>query len=119
VIKVVFGINRREGMALEDFLQYWGENHAALVKEVAQALNIRRYIQTHPTRHALATAMASGRGCALGFDGIAELWWDSADDLKAASPEAREGMRRLLEDEKRFMDLPGSVLFLGEEHPVL
>jgi hypothetical protein len=54
-------------------------------------------------------------------DGVAELWWDSFEDLaaNAADPAAREAGRMLLEDEKRFIDLTRSPLWWGEEREII
>ena len=52
---------------------------------------------------------------------MAELWLDSLDALVAAgSAEAgRAASAALLEDERRFIDLERSPLFLAEEHVVI
>jgi len=52
---------------------------------------------------------------------VAELWWESRDDLEAAlgTPEAQEAARALLEDEERFIDLARSALWLGTERPII
>jgi len=52
---------------------------------------------------------------------VAELWWDRTEDLieAAASPDGRKAAQDLLEDERRFIDLKRSALWIGEEHPVV
>ncbi|MEW6270991.1 MAG: EthD domain-containing protein [Thermodesulfobacteriota bacterium] len=66
-------------------------------------------------------ALRASRGGPDGFDGIAELWWHSAEDLAAAtaSEEGRRASLELLEDERRFIDLARSPLWLAREHEVL
>ena len=56
-----------------------------------------------------------------GYDGVAELWWDSREDLKAggATPEGRAAGTRLLDDERAFIDLARSPLWLAEEHAII
>jgi hypothetical protein len=50
------------------------------------------------------------------FDGVAELWWNSFDDIMSNdSAEAQAAGLALLEDERKFIDLPRSPLFFGEE----
>jgi hypothetical protein len=52
---------------------------------------------------------------------VAELWWDSLEDLIAgysSEPGQAAGVE-LLEDERRFIDLPNSPLWLGEENVVV
>jgi hypothetical protein len=54
-------------------------------------------------------------------DGVAELWWDSIDDLVgAAVSEERQIAQQLpLEDERRFIDVANSPVWLGEEIAVI
>lgn len=55
------------------------------------------------------------------YDGAAELLWDSIEDLVEASSsrEGREAGKELLEDERRFIDLPNSSLFYVREHEIV
>jgi uncharacterized protein (TIGR02118 family) len=122
MIKLVFTIRRREGMTKEEFQRYWREEHAALVKRHAEVLHIRRYVQTHARDTIADEPLAASRESEPHpFDGVAELWWDSVEDLLAASA-SEEGLvaaGELLEDERRFIDLPRSPIWLGEENVVI
>lgn len=55
------------------------------------------------------------------YNGAAELLWDSIEDLVEASSsrEGREAGKELLEDERRFIDLPNSSLFYVREHEIV
>ena len=88
---------------------------------VQEVLRIRRYVQTHSLPLAASASLIQVRGGPEGYDGVAELWWDSLDDLarNASDPAALEAGRMLLEDEKRFIDLTRSPLWWGEEHDVI
>jgi len=122
MIKLVFTLRRREGMTREDFQHYWREKHAPLVQRHAEILHIRRYVQVHLQETELNEAFAAPRGSEPQFyDGVAELWWDSPEDLAAvlASESALAAALELLEDEQRFIDLPRSPLWLGEENVVV
>jgi len=122
MIKLVFTIRRRDDMTREEFQRYWRENHAPIVKRNAETLRIRRYVQVHARETELDEALAASReGQANVYDGVAELWWDSLEDLMAAyaTPEGQAAGAELLEDEKRFIDLPRSTLWLGEENVVV
>jgi uncharacterized protein (TIGR02118 family) len=122
MIKLVFTLRRREGMSREEFQRYWREQHAPLVKSHAEALRVRRYVQTHARETDLDELISTSRGSEPGFyDGVAELWWDSIEDLLAAySTDAGQAAgAALLEDEQRFIDLRRSPLWLGEEHEVI
>jgi uncharacterized protein (TIGR02118 family) len=122
MIKLVFMLRRREGITREDFQRYWSQQHAELVKRHAELLGIRRYVQTHARDTDLDGALASSRGSEPGqYDGVAELWWDDIDALvRAASSEAGQAAQlELLEDERRFIDVANSPIWLGEEIVVL
>ena len=109
-------------MTREEFQAYWREIHAPLVSRHAEALRIRRYIQTHAKSSELAAAQSAARGSEPDvYDGQAELWWDSMDDIVAAAttPAGRQAAIELLEDERRFIDLEQSPLWVGEEHAVV
>ncbi len=122
MIKLVFTLRRREGMTREDFQRYWREKHAPLVQRHAETLHIRRYIQVQLRETDLDEAISAPRGSQPRFyDGVAELWWDSLEDLTAAftTDAGQTAAAELLEDEQRFIDLPNSPLWLGEENLVI
>lgn len=122
MIKIIFCLRRRDHLTLEAFHDYWLEQHAPLVRQVAPILRIRRYTQSRLYDNPLLASTIKARGCdPRAFDGVAELWWDSAEDIIAAgaTPEGRAAGRRLLADEKTFIDLPNSFLFYAEEYQII
>jgi uncharacterized protein (TIGR02118 family) len=122
LIKLVFTIRRREGMTREEFQRYWRDEHAQLVERHAEVLRIRRYVQTHARDTEADAALAGARGSEPGhYDGVAEIWWDSVEDLLevSSSEEGQVAANALLEDERRFIDLPSSPIWLGEENVVI
>jgi uncharacterized protein (TIGR02118 family) len=120
MVKLVYVIRRREGMAPEEFRRYWLEDHAPKVEAVAKGIRACRYVQSHTIDTPLNAAFVESRGLSPFFDGITEVWWDSLDDLEAAasSPEGAEALQMLLEDEQRFIDLGRSTIFMTEEHEI-
>lgn len=122
MIKLLFALRRREGMTREEFQRYWREQHAPLVKRHAETLQIRRYVQVHSLETDLDEAIAAPRGSQPHFyDGVAEISWDSFEQLAAAfSSEAGQAAAgELLEDERRFIDLRSSPIWLGDDHVVI
>ena len=51
---------------------------------------------------------------------MAEIWWESTEDVEAAmgSPEGMAAGSALLEDEKTFIDLSRSPIWLAHEHEI-
>lgn len=122
MIKIIFCLRKLPSLSDEQFQRYWREDHAALVREVAGVLNIRRYVQSHAFADPRVAPAVDARGVdAPPYDGLAELWWDDMDAILAAGAtrEGRAAGRRLLEDEKRFIDLKASPLFYALEHEII
>src|SRR5262245_7927237 len=121
MVKLVFCARRLPQLSRAEFQRYWREVHGPLVRQHAEALRIRRYVQVHTLDDPLQDALRAGRGGPEAFDGVAELWWDSREDLMGArdDPAWRRAGQILLEDERRFIDLARSPLWIGEEHPII
>ena len=120
MIKFIYCVRRRPDLTPEGFRKYWIENHGPLVRSFAQTLKARRYVQSHTLDTPLNTYAQQPRGTREPYDGITEIWWDSAEDLGAAlsTPEGQEANRILSEDEARFCDLPKCSVFFTEEHTI-
>ncbi len=118
MIKLTFCLRRLPELSYPAFRRYWLETHGPLVQSFQPALGFRRYAQIHSLTGPLAEAMAVSRGGPEPFDGVAELWWDDIEILERLSrdPDARAARAALVEDEKKFIDLPRSPLWLGEEY---
>ncbi len=121
MIKLVFVLKRLPELSLEEFQTYWYEQHAPLVKEYAPALGIKRYVQQHTMDTPLNPVLRAGRGGPEPFDGVAELWWESLEELQThtATPEGQQAAASLLEDERRFIDLARSPIWLCHERPIV
>ena len=121
MVKLVFVLRRRSDLTLEEFQTYWRDTHAPLVASHAATLGIRRYVQTHTLDSPFNTALQASRGGPAPYDGVAELWWDSPESLAAgtATPEGQQAALELLEDERRFIDLDNSPLWVAQEHQIV
>jgi uncharacterized protein (TIGR02118 family) len=121
MIKLSFCLRRLPRLSREEFQKYWFEEHAPLVRRHAAVLRIERYVQTHALPVDAADVLRATRGGPPGYDGVAELWWKSEEDLAAATstPAALEAGRILLEDEARFIDLANSPLFFSREREIV
>ena len=121
MVKLTFCLRRLPHLSREEFQRYWLQVHGPLVRQHAAALRIARYVQVHTEGSPLNGALAKLRGAPEAYDGVAELWFESADDLQLAgrSPEGRAAGAALLEDEKRFIDHARSPLWLGREQSIV
>ena len=73
MVKVITFLKRKVGMPVEEFQRYWREQHPAVVTRLP---GVRRYVQSHT----LAADYAAGEPI---YDGIAEVWADNTDALRA------------------------------------
>jgi len=122
MVKLTFALRRRSDLSREDFQRYWRDTHAPLVRARAGTLRIQRYVQAHTASTPLDDALRASRGGSVEpFDGVAELWWDSVEDLAEAmtSPEGAQAAGELLADEAKFIDLEASPIWIAREEVVL
>lgn len=119
--KLTFCLRRRPELTREEFQAYWRTTHAQLVADRAGPLRIRRYVQVHtvdlPGLHS-AMQRRNG-GSPEPFDGIAEIWVDSIDDLASDDPALRSAGAELLADERNFIDLENSPMFVTSEQVIV
>ena len=114
---MVFCLRRAPGIDAEEFSRYWREEHAALFARYAQTLAVRRYTQTHRLPGRLNEALREYRGAPDGYDGVAEVWFDNLDELRAAltSDTGRTAADALIADERHFIDHARSPIWIGEQ----
>jgi uncharacterized protein (TIGR02118 family) len=106
VVKALTYITRRPGMSVEAFQEHWRTRHADVVVKLP---GIRRYVQSH--------ALPSGYARRdLPFDGIAEIWFDDTDAMRALA--GTPAYAAVVEDEARFIDRARMGLLLTEEHVI-
>jgi uncharacterized protein (TIGR02118 family) len=121
LVKLVYCLRRLPNLSLAEFQRYWLATHGPMVRKHAQVLGIRRYVQVHTLDDEANQRLREGRAGTEAYDGVAELWWESREALMKAfsSPEGQAAATELLEDERRFIDLARSSLWLAEEHPIV
>jgi uncharacterized protein (TIGR02118 family) len=104
MIKVCELVRRRPGASVEEFQAYWRSTHGPIVSAIP---GVRRYVQSHP--------LAGGyRRGGLPYDGVAEIWADDKDALRAmaATPEFAAAKA----DEPNFIDTSALVELVVDEH---
>ncbi len=123
MVKLVFLAYRKEGMSAEEFQDYWENQHAPLVKSLADSVGIRRYVQTYAIDTPLNVAFSEARGMEFETppDGIAEAWWDSLEALEEAfaGPDGEKAGATLVEDESKFLDFSRCSAYLSGEREIV
>jgi uncharacterized protein (TIGR02118 family) len=107
LVKGVWQLKAKAGMAREEFQRYWIDVHGGLARELP---GLRRYVQSHLVDDAYLYAEPR-------HDGIAELWFDDPEALAAAfdSPAGR----KLQEDGPKVFDMGMLRFFLAREDVVI
>jgi len=98
MIKFIYCVRRQPDLDPDAFRDYWLKQHGPLVKSLASALKAQRYVQSHTLDTPLNAAAQQLRGTSEPpYDGMTEIWWNSAEDLMAAlsTPEGQEANRTL------------------------
>src|SRR5262249_11371270 len=101
--------------------RHWYEIHAPLVRKHQKALRIVRYIQFHSDLGPLTEKLRAFRHSPEPYDGVAEIWDESREVVKALgkNPKTRAAKREQLEDEKSLVDLARSPIWIGEERVII
>ena len=104
MVKLVVYFKRRADMEVEPFQEYWRTRHAEVVRGLP---GIRRYVQSH-------TLLGGYRKGEPAFDGIAEVWFDDVDAIRAL--DGGGALRAVQEDEARFIDRSTMRTLVTDEH---
>jgi len=103
MLKICEILYRRPGMSVEDFQSHWLGTHGPIVARIP---GIRRYVQSHPK-------LGGYRKGDLICDGVAEIWVDDKNALKAMTPTAEFAAAN--RDEPNFIDGDRLVELLTSE----
>jgi uncharacterized protein (TIGR02118 family) len=116
VIVLTYCMHRLPQLTHQAFIDYWGDRHAPLMRRHQGILRVTRYVQLCATQSELNLRVARFRGGPPAFDGIAEVWYDSWEAFSAAAkdPAAQVARDELLQDERRFIDLARSPVWVNE-----
>lgn len=106
MIKLVYCITKKAGMADDEFFCYWRNVHGPIGARIP---GLRKLVQSH-------RVTIGGDQHHPDYDGVAELWFDDAAALLAArqSPEWEASSR----DEANFIDREKVAYFVSEEHVI-
>src|SRR5437879_2092832 len=84
MVKLIICAKRKTWMTRKEFDAYWQNQHGPLVKSVPEFMrHVRKYVQCHIVENSVPL------GVAAPYDGVAELWFDSAEEIAQAFNEPR------------------------------
>jgi uncharacterized protein (TIGR02118 family) len=99
MIKLVVGLVKKDGTSIEEFREHWHEEHAPRASEIPQ---MNRY----------TTAVALDPEGSV-YDGIAELYFDSPEDIDEAVES--EAMQWALDDLENFTETDENTQMVLDE----
>ena len=112
MVKMIAFLKRNPAMTHEEFTRYWHDRHGPLVMSVPEfRRHLRKYVQCHTVR------AAGPLGAASDCDGVAELWFDSAQAMAQAFSEPRY-LEIVRPDEKKLLDFDKLLVCVTEEIPI-
>ena len=106
MVKMVAFFKRKPGMSVEAFHNYWRTTHAEIVVRMP---GIRKYVQSH-------TLLSGYRKGEPAYDGVAEVWFDGTQAMRALAQTAEYAAVRA--DEPNFIDLSTMGSIITEEHVI-
>lgn len=119
--ELLFCLRRRADLTQEEFQRYWLDHHAPLVRRHAETLGMESYVQAHTLTSPVNEGLRAGRDGPPPYDGVARLTWPNAEAIAEAArtPEGRAAAEALIVDERHFIDLERSPLWVAENHVVI
>lgn len=118
MIKFVMCLCRHPKLSREEFQDYWSNQHGPFFMKHAADMRAKKYVQSLTITTPINDELRKSRGMQPEFDGVAEVWFESEEDMLAGmSSEAGQKLgAALLEDESNFIDHARSSAFLVREH---
>ena len=121
MIRLTYLLRRQPDVSRIEFQKYWHEVHGPLIAGFARKLGILRYVQVHTILDESKNEQHSGvRGkMENAYDGVEEIWWNNRNEMVEGlnSSVGNKIWQTIIEDEKRFIDLPNSPLWFNYEYP--
>jgi len=118
MIKQVVFLKKRADLTMEQFMDYYENQHTQLAKRLGakpSLPNAQRYVRRYltPVKNPL-----TGELIDPGYDCIMEIWWNSRDDFDAAMKGLAnpEMLQARLDDERQLFASNSNPVCLVEEH---
>lgn len=113
MIKFTILLKRKPSITHDEFVTYHREKHAALFRSLPAAQShVRRYVQQH------SVPLEFPGLPPLKWDGVTEIWFDSAKDIGALFNDA-EYLAKIRPDEEQFLDVTACDFVVSEENVVI
>ena len=113
MIKLIICASRKPELSREQFNAYWRDRHGPLLKSVTEfSRHVRKYMQCPLVEDSVPFGIPGT------YDGVAELWFDSAEKAVEAFNEPKY-LEIIRADELKFVDPQKCISFVTEERQVI
>ena len=114
MIKQVMCVTRHRDMSREQSQDYWQNEHGPFFMKNTEPMRAKNYVQSLTIDIPINEGLRVYRGMLPEFDGVAEVWFESEQDLLEAmsSPEGQELSAAFLQDKINFIDHSKSSAFV-------
>jgi uncharacterized protein (TIGR02118 family) len=116
--KATYLLTRRDDLTQAQCHDTWLKDHGPLVASFAGPLRMAKYVQSHAIAPEVNAGIQAGRNYEPPLDGITEVWIDPHAPATASPEAAAKAGAALVEDERRFVQMEKSRLFLTREHVI-
>jgi uncharacterized protein (TIGR02118 family) len=116
--KATYLLTRRDGLTQAECHETWLHDHGPLVASFAGPLRMAKYVQSHAIAPEINAGIQAGRNYEAPLDGLTEVWIDPDAQPTASAEEAGAAAMALVEDERRFVQMDKSRLFMSREHVI-
>ncbi len=110
---------RQPHLTREEFQHWMKEVHGPRVAGHGSSLQIERYAQCYTIDDPFNDYVQGRRGFMEPCDGVDQFWWENRQDLvdALASPNGKEALADIVDDERKFVDFERSSLWLSMVYP--
>jgi hypothetical protein len=114
-VKLMIFSRRNPRLTHREYVEYWSTNHVRVIRSQADFFGlVRRYAQSYIEEGSLRTLSGTSVGDVDPYDGVVQLWFDSADAARRSF--SSEGYRTAITaDEPEFVAVGKSIAFLSRE----
>lgn len=117
-VKATYLLTKRDDLTQAQCHETWLKDHGPLVASFAGPLRMAKYVQSHAIAPEVNAGIQAGRNYEPPLDGITEVWVNSLEEMAGGGEAAQAAGAALVEDERRFVQMDRSRLFLTREHVI-
>jgi uncharacterized protein (TIGR02118 family) len=115
IVKLFYCLRHPAGQTEDEAQRYWRTAHGPLIRSIAHAGGILRYLQVHHVEDELEGGLRESRGTTVEpYSGHAELWYDRGR-WGSTIPERVRAGELAIEDESKFIDFKRSAMWIAKE----